>query len=465
MVNKFEEETNDFDEQDEGWDDWINNEEVDDDEPVQSSPEVISKMSREEANKLLGNEEYLKPVLDNDTLLYSFDEEDEVPASNTIESTNEISGLLKKLAESEERAEVAEMKASQISDAFDQYKEMVKATFLDPKMSGESSNVNLDSDYYFESYAGIEIHETMLKDTIRTDAYRNFIVGNPEFFKGKIVLDVGCGTGILSMFAAKSGAKHVYSVDNSSIIKKAKKIIFDNGFADKITFVEGAIEEIELPVSTVDVIISEWMGYFLLYESMLDSVFIARDRFLAPDGIMAPSQSDIIISAIDDEEWLYDRFNYWDQVYGFDMSVIKLKFTEEAHIDIFSHEKVISDQTVITSINTNVAKTSSLDFESNFKLQILKSGYVTAFLGWFDIVFEGENAQTVKFTTSPFGLATHWKQTAFVLDKQLKVETNDMIDGWIECVKSKSNHRELIVTLKFVVVGKTEIFQQVFNVR
>lgn len=80
----------------------------------------------------------------------------------------------------------------------------------------------------------IDIHETMLQDTVRTDAYRDFIYDNKHLFAGKVVLDVGCGTGILSLFCAKAGASKVIAVDNSAIIEKAREIVFENGLSDTI---------------------------------------------------------------------------------------------------------------------------------------------------------------------------------------------------------------------------------------
>ena len=78
------------------------------------------------------------------------------------------------------------------------------------------------------------------------------------------------------MFAAKAGAKQVYGVDMSGIVEQARLIVDKNGFSDKVTIIRGKIEEIKLPVEKVDIIISEWMGYCLFYESMLDSVLFAR---------------------------------------------------------------------------------------------------------------------------------------------------------------------------------------------
>ncbi|KIJ39886.1 hypothetical protein M422DRAFT_780897 [Sphaerobolus stellatus SS14] len=114
-------------------------------------------------------------------------------------------------------------------------------------------------DYYTDSYAHFGIHEEMLKDSVRTGSYRNAMIHNPHLFKDKTVLDVGHGTGILSMFAAKAGAKHVVGIDMSNIIDQAQKNIDANRFHDIIILVKGKLEEVELPIKEFDIIISQWI--------------------------------------------------------------------------------------------------------------------------------------------------------------------------------------------------------------
>ena len=82
------------------------------------------------------------------------------------------------------------------------------------------------------------------------------------------------------------------------------------------------VESIQLPAecAKVDVIISEWMGYALLYESMLDSVLHAQYRFLKPiGGIMAPSQTRMVLALCDPEAVIKKRVGFWKNVYGFDI--------------------------------------------------------------------------------------------------------------------------------------------------
>ena len=108
-------------------------------------------------------------------------------------------------------------------------------------------------------------------------------------------------------FAVKAGAKHVIGVDMSTIIEKAKEIVECNGMTSKITLLQGKMEEVELPYPKVDIIISEWMGYFLLYESMLDTVLYARDKYLKPDGLIFPDKATIFMAGIEDGEYKEEK--------------------------------------------------------------------------------------------------------------------------------------------------------------
>ncbi|CAE7243114.1 msrA [Symbiodinium pilosum] len=122
---------------------------------------------------------------------------------------------------------------------------------------------------------------TMLKDTVRMQAYRDAIQMNAKDFRDKVVLDIGCGTGVLAIFAAKAGARKVYAVEASDMASCAKEVVSANGLAEVVEVIRGMAESVELP-EKVDMIISEWMGNFLFKESMLDTVLMARDRFLKP---------------------------------------------------------------------------------------------------------------------------------------------------------------------------------------
>lgn len=103
------------------------------------------------------------------------------------------------------------------------------------------------------------------------------------------------------MFAAKAESAKVYGVDQSEIIYKAMDIIRLNNFSDKIHLVKGRIEDTNLPIQKVDIIISEWMGYFLLFEGMLDSFIYARDNHLKDDGHILPNRCNISLVGIYDQ--------------------------------------------------------------------------------------------------------------------------------------------------------------------
>jgi len=383
--------------------------------------------------------------------------------------------------------------------------------------SGNSDSNNNDDktskDYYFDSYAHHGIHEEMLKDEVRTRTYQLAILNNAHLFKNKIVLDVGCGTGILSMFASQAGAKHVYAVDCSSIIDQAQQIINKNGFADKITLIKGKVEEIELPVKKVDIIISEWMGYFLLYESMLDTVLYARDKWLVtpnnkkrkeikdknddkdnvkkegeePDtskdgadtdnnsdgipkdaeynedddsegeeeecGIIFPDKAVMYICAMEDAQVKHERIDFWDNVYGFDMSPIKEIAYREPVVDIVDPKTIVSSSEPILNIDILTCTKEQLQFSTDFALQVKRNDYIHGFCAYFECAFT-QIHKPIGFTTSPFSKYTHWKQTIFYMKDVLTVCDGETIFGKITCKPNTKNPRDLDISMQVDFDGK-----------
>lgn len=135
----------------------------------------------------------------------------------------------------------------------------------------------------------------------------------------------------------------MYGVDCAEIANNARQIVSDNGWGEKITIIKGLVEDIDLPVRKVDIIISEWMGYFLLYESMLDSVIYARDRWLKRDGLMFPNKATLYLAGIEDTEYRESKFDFWDDVHGVSMGSIKRLALKEPIIDIVEPQQLATE--------------------------------------------------------------------------------------------------------------------------
>ncbi|SCZ88312.1 BZ3500_MvSof-1268-A1-R1_Chr10-2g02915 [Microbotryum saponariae] len=479
--------------------------------PQKPEPSSLERLDRNA--DFLQDDQYLKPVLQDDALLqYDFDQlslADEAPStseqpsytvqsiggSNDSKLPTTSTGPTKR-----DTADLIDHLRAQLYDssqAIDTLKGIIRER-LAPSMglhsialeeeAGKGSKIvpdtgadpqRDDDTHYFDSYAYNDIHEVMLKDKVRTDSYRDFIMSNPQLFKDAVVLDVGCGTGILSMFAAKSGAKKVYAVDASNVVYKAQRNIKANGLSEVITVIRGKIEDLEIP-EKVDIIVSEWMGYCLLYECMLDSVLSARDRCMKPTGLMVPSQTSIMLALFSGSAMVDDRVKFWDNVYGFDMSAMKEEIKDDALIDVVDAKEVVSDTISISDIVTQTTTVADLSFTSPFKLTANRSTTVNAFLAHFDTFFTSDarlmHSQSelkrgeVYFTTGAHDTPTHWKQTMFLLKEPIQVEAGTVIEGSFKCSKNPENSRELVVEVTWTVHAKAEepkrsVKAQVWKVR
>ena len=277
----------------------------------------------------------------------------------------------------------------------------------------------------------------MLSDQVRTESYRDALINNSSTsVEGRRVLDIGCGTGILSMFAARAGAARVVGVDCSEILYSAMDIVRENG-----------LEETQLPDGDqkFDLIVSEWMGYFLLFEGMLDSVLAARDRYLSPGGTMLPNRCTISLVALSDPARYDSLVGFWADVYGFKMSCMRSPILAEASVEVVPAAAVVSAPATVLNLDIIRCKVEDTEFDARFTLRIERSCDLTALVGYFDTFFD--LTSPVSFSTGPAATPTHWKQTVFYLPHRLPVTADQVLNCRIVCKRMKSDARALKVAL------------------
>ena len=259
-------------------------------------------------------------------------------------------------------------------------------------------------------YAEFEVHRTMIRDQIRTEAFKRAIeaVVRP----GDVVLDVGAGSGVLSMFAARAGAARVYAVEQTSIAVLAQELVAANGLSDVIEVIQGDVMDIE-PPERVDVIVSEWLGGFGIDEGMLVPVIAARDRWLKPGGIMIPG-SVTAWTALVRDRYLEETVEFLrTNPYGLDLEdLIEKTVNEISYSGTFRHLAADDARSAPGRLWTTDAEAVPFDearspFEAEVELPVRDHGTANALALWFS----AELAPGITLSIGPGDPATHWGMT------------------------------------------------------
>ncbi|GLJ35076.1 hypothetical protein SUGI_0705680 [Cryptomeria japonica] len=329
---------------------------------------------------------------------------------------------------------------------------------------------------YFCTYAFLYHQKEMLSDRVRMDAYYTAIFENKHHFEGKTVLDVGTGSGILAIWCAQAGARKVYAVEATKMADHARQLVAGNDMTHIVDVMIGSMEDIVLP-EKVDVIISEWMGYFLLRESMFDSVICARDRWLKPDGVMYPSHARMWLAPIrsgqgeqkllDYENAVTDWNNFIEDTndfYGVDMSILTQPYCEEQKKyylqtslwnNLHPHQ-IIGTPAIVKKMDCLSATVDEISsVQSDYTIPFtLEQGRFSGFAGWFDVHFQGSASspatRVVELTTAPStDNPTHWGQQVFLLNPPTRVSRGDFLEGTFTMTRSKENHRLMDVQFQY----------------
>jgi type I protein arginine methyltransferase len=307
------------------------------------------------------------------------------------------------------------------------------------------------------------------------------------------------------MFAARAGAAKVLAIDASDIIDKARENVYNAGLFDTITLIKGRMEEVTLPVQTVDIIVSEWMGYCLLYEAMLPSVLYARDKYLRKDGgLLVPGACNMWIAPVADGEYVMDAAGFWRDVYGFDMKAMQagiwddvrvLHWPDNNHPNKSEKDKEYVDTTICGSpsgfklLDLYSITAEELSFSASFKTTLQRDvDALDGFLIWFDNFFApsaSDNASVdaasvakdweksdpqnrVGFTTGPFGPYTHWKQGLLLVkykegEEGKPLKKGDVVEGTVTFKPPEDMPRGLIIKTEWTAQGANR--SQSWNMR
>ncbi|MCD7465526.1 Protein arginine N-methyltransferase 3 [Datura stramonium] len=488
---------------------------------------------------------FLKPFLNEDALLYGFDEDDEgeddvdympVDKEELIKDFEHISidedGFT---FGTEENKPIGSCLSGENSAS------VTDTTFSNGIVAAEatvSSNRNLDDQNsslyiakvaankikdvnknYFGGYSSFGIHRDMISDKVRTDAYRQAILENPSLLKGAVVMDVGCGTGILSLFAAQAGASKVIAVEASEkMAAVATQIAKDNNLLwigsknegsgqgnGVMEVVQGMVEELKnthrVQPHSVDVLVSEWMGYCLLYESMLSSVLYARDQFLKPGGAVLPDMATMYAAGFGRGG---TSIPFWENVYGFNMSCIGEEIFKDASripiVDVIDSCDIITNSTVLQNFDLVTMKLEEMDFTAMVELELKGETSANGTTGskpitswcygvvvWFETGFTERfcKEKPTTLSTSPHTPSTHWSQTILTfsepiamvfpgtlnVDKMAAVGTDACPAVKIQCrvsIVRAAQHRSIDISLELSGIGpfgrKRNWPAQMFNI-
>ncbi len=305
---------------------------------------------------------------------------------------------------------------------------LIECKFIVPVAAGDASG---DGALAAESgLAGIRSHHHMLRDTYRVLAYKNTI---QRLVGGKVVADIGCGTGILSVLAAKAGARRVYAIEETGIADVAQEMFTANGCDDRVTLLRGNSRDIELP-ERVDIILHEILGMDAIGENLLPVIADARRRMLVPGGLLVPHRVRIAcVGVAAPTRWHRSRaiaareIRDLQAAYGVSFEPVcrALERSEEFPCPIelsgadFEH-RVLTDESLIYDLDL---RTDPDCQPVRGELAIVEDGQ----LGGLVVFFRAELDEATEISNAPYLPGTHWKQVTRGFVEPVTVKAGQMV--------------------------------------
>jgi len=245
----------------------------------------------------------------------------------------------------------------------------------------------------------------MIADEGRTRAYAESLARH--ITPSSVVVDIGTGTGIFALVAARAGALKVYAIEPGDVIEFGRRVAALNGLTDRIEFIQALSTEVHLP-DRADIVVSDIHGILPANGRSLRSILDARDRFLKADGTLIPRRETLWAALVEAPALYRDNVGIWsDRTFGIDMAEVGA-----ASANLW-HKCRVAAADLVTSpgcwATLEYARLQSTDVFGELTWQIRDPRTAHGICAWF----EWEGAEGVSFSNSPLSGERHLFGQAF----------------------------------------------------
>jgi len=255
-------------------------------------------------------------------------------------------------------------------------------------------------------------HGLMIGDPFRMVAYERAL---RELVRpGDVVLDLGAGTGVLSMYAARRGAR-VHAVESGPVAQVMRSLIRRNRLEDRITVHEADFRDLPV-VEPVDLVVSDFMGRFVVDDGMLGAFYAAR-KWLKPEGRFCPGRVELFLAPLCTPVPGVEAFS--SDTLGLDVRPA-LRYTwNTCYAAQFGPPSLLHRG---KSYHVFEPPHAPPEFDATLTFDIPAPTLLTSFAGWF----VAEMAEGVLLDTGP-GVQSHWGQYLFPVPRT-PLEAGDRIE-------------------------------------